>query len=191
MAWEVASGLAPGESVTLSSLSLPAGYSVWPGYFAAGTSDVYAYVDSHNPGVSAGAVAESNETNNRAELHGLTRDRAEPGAVGVASSGVLGWGCDPGRSRGSTKIATQYIVILTAGRIQRGYGVLSLRCFTSFNITRTYAVGVLSLRQSGTFHFMCAVFPRVAREKPHTNDRHVPCCRRQKCGVEMRNNATA
>jgi len=29
---------------------------------------------------------------------------------------------------------------------------------------RTYAVGVLSLRQSGTLHFMCAVFPRVARK---------------------------
>jgi len=30
MAWEVTSALAPGQSVTLSSLNLPAGYSIWP-----------------------------------------------------------------------------------------------------------------------------------------------------------------
>ncbi|HJZ47590.1 MAG TPA: CARDB domain-containing protein, partial [Roseiflexaceae bacterium] len=71
MAWQVTSELAPGQSVTLSSQSLPAGYSNWRGYFAAGTSDVYVYADSFNPGVVAGAVAESSETNNRAELHGL------------------------------------------------------------------------------------------------------------------------
>jgi hypothetical protein len=29
---------------------------------------------------------------------------------------------------------------------------------------RTYTVGVLSLRQSGTLHLMYAVFPRVARK---------------------------
>src|SRR5262249_45412482 len=49
MAWQVTSELAPGQSVTLSSQSLPAGYSNWRGYFAAGTSDVYVYADSFNP----------------------------------------------------------------------------------------------------------------------------------------------
>jgi hypothetical protein len=72
MAWEVVSGLAPGQSITLSSLSLPAGYSIWPGYFAAGSSDLYAYADSYKPGMMGGAAAESDETNNRAELHGLS-----------------------------------------------------------------------------------------------------------------------
>ena len=85
MAWEVTSGLAPGQSITLSSLSLPAGYSIWPGYFAAGTSDLYAYADSYNPGVVAGAVAESSETNNRGELHGLTVTGPNPAPVGAPS----------------------------------------------------------------------------------------------------------
>jgi hypothetical protein len=71
MAWEVAGGLAPGQSITLSSLSLPLGYSVWPGSFAAGSSDLYAYADSYNPGVVAGAVAESDEGNNQFHLGGL------------------------------------------------------------------------------------------------------------------------
>jgi hypothetical protein len=85
MAWEVTSGLAPGQSITLSSLSLPPGYSVWPGYFAAGTSDLYAYVDSYNPGIVDGAVAESNEANNRAELHGLRVTGPNPALVDVRS----------------------------------------------------------------------------------------------------------
>jgi CSLREA domain-containing protein len=83
MAWTVTSGLAPGQSITLSSLSLPAGYSIWPGYFAAGTSDLYAYADSFSPGVVDGAVAESDETNNRAELHGLSVTGPNPSLVGL------------------------------------------------------------------------------------------------------------
>ena len=83
MAWEVASGLAPGQNITLSSLSLPAGYLVWPGYFASGASDLYAYADSFNPGVVAGSVAESNEANNRAELHGLRVTGPNPALAGV------------------------------------------------------------------------------------------------------------
>ncbi len=31
MVWQVPGGLAPGQSITLSSQSLPAGYSIWPG----------------------------------------------------------------------------------------------------------------------------------------------------------------
>jgi len=83
MAWEVTSGLAPGQSITLSSRSLPAGYSIWPGYFASGTSDIYAYADSYNPDVAGGAVAESDEANNRAELHGLSVTGPNPTLVGL------------------------------------------------------------------------------------------------------------
>jgi hypothetical protein len=78
IAWNVENALAPGQSITLSSQSLPAGYSNWPGWFAAGTSDLYVYVDSYNPGVATGAVAESDETNNRAELRGLTVSGKNP-----------------------------------------------------------------------------------------------------------------
>lgn len=68
IAWAVTDKLAPGESVTLTSTtaSFSAGHTIWPGWFASGTSDVYLYVDSWNPGVATGAVAESDETNNLA-----------------------------------------------------------------------------------------------------------------------------
>jgi hypothetical protein len=81
IAWGVTSALAPGESITLSSQTLFGGYSVWPGWFAAGTSDIYAYVDSFNPGIVTGAVAESNEANNRAEIHGLSVTGQNPLAL--------------------------------------------------------------------------------------------------------------
>jgi hypothetical protein len=89
MAWQVPSGLAPGQSITLSSRRLPPGYSIWPGYFAAGSSDLYAYADSYNPGVVAGAVAESDEANNRAELRGLTVTGPNPALVSVQDVGDL------------------------------------------------------------------------------------------------------
>ena len=47
-------------------------FTVWPGFFASGTTDLYIYADSWNPGVASGAVIESNEGNNRAHLGGLT-----------------------------------------------------------------------------------------------------------------------
>ena len=72
LAWAVEESLGPGESVTLTST--PDSYwgpnTVWPGAFAAGTSDLYLYVDSYSTGGEAsGAVAESDEGNNRAERH--------------------------------------------------------------------------------------------------------------------------
>ncbi len=71
--WQVAAGLAPGHSVTLTSS--PGSYdvtrSLWPGYLAPGTSDLYLYVDSWSPGSPVGAVLEADEGNNRAERHGL------------------------------------------------------------------------------------------------------------------------
>jgi hypothetical protein len=84
MAWYVPAALAPGQSITLTSTpngycqdgsggANPAGYcnnaSIWPGAFASGTQHLYLFVDSSNPGVATGGVNESDETNNRAELH--------------------------------------------------------------------------------------------------------------------------
>jgi hypothetical protein len=72
IAWYVSGGLAPGQSVSLTSNNYASDYSIWPGYFASGTSDLYLYVDSWNRPASAGGVLESDETNNLAEQHGLT-----------------------------------------------------------------------------------------------------------------------
>jgi hypothetical protein len=73
IAWSIANELAPGESITLTSTigGYAAGQSIWPGYFASGTTDLYLYVDSWNPGMALGTAAESDEKNNRAELRGL------------------------------------------------------------------------------------------------------------------------
>ncbi len=73
ISWYIPVYLAPGESIKLTSTygSYANGNTVWPGYFIAGTTDLYLYVDSWNPGVPAGAVAESYEDNNRSELLGL------------------------------------------------------------------------------------------------------------------------
>lgn len=74
IAWGVAPGLYPGQRLTLSSSlgSYAAAYTRWPGFFTAGTTDLYVYADSWNPTGASGAVEESDEANNRAELHGLS-----------------------------------------------------------------------------------------------------------------------
>jgi hypothetical protein len=84
LAWYV-QGLAPGARVTLTSTQLEAGYSIWPGWFAAGTTDLYAYVDTYNPGVLAGAVSESDETNNQLHLGGLTVMGKNPASISLQS----------------------------------------------------------------------------------------------------------
>jgi uncharacterized repeat protein (TIGR01451 family) len=86
LAWFVATNLAPGQSITLTShpSSFSADHSNWAGFFASGTSDLYLYVDSWNPGVASGGVAESNENNNRAERHGLMVSGPNPAATGLA-----------------------------------------------------------------------------------------------------------
>jgi uncharacterized repeat protein (TIGR01451 family) len=73
MAWFVEQSLAPGEAIQLTSTpgSFLPDYSIWPGSFPAGVTDLYAYADSWDPVVISGAVTESDESNNRAELHGL------------------------------------------------------------------------------------------------------------------------
>jgi hypothetical protein len=72
LAWRVPA-LEPGASVILTSAkgSYAVGYTNWQGWFANGTTDLYVYVDSWNSLSPTGAVAESDETNNRAELRGL------------------------------------------------------------------------------------------------------------------------
>jgi hypothetical protein len=76
----VVPALAPGQQITLSSAagSYAQPYTRWPGWFAQGTTDLYLYVDSWNPGAPDGAVVESSEANNQAELHGLTVAGANP-----------------------------------------------------------------------------------------------------------------
>ncbi len=70
IAWHVPS-LAAGESIVLTSSpnSYDPTYTNWADEFAPGTTDLYLYADSWQPGSPSGAVLESNETNNRAELH--------------------------------------------------------------------------------------------------------------------------
>jgi hypothetical protein len=87
IAWSVPGGLEPNTSITLSSApgQFAAPYSSWPGYFARDTTDLYVYVDSWNPGVASGAVPESNEGNNRAELHGLVVTGPNPKLLSLRS----------------------------------------------------------------------------------------------------------
>ncbi len=86
IAWQVPATLAPGASITLSSASAPKDYSLWPGYFAAGTTDLYVYVDSWSPGVASGAVQESNEANNRDHVGGLTVTGPNPPSLAAEPS---------------------------------------------------------------------------------------------------------
>lgn len=69
-------GLGAGESVTLSTN--PANYdsrfTIWPGYFRSGTTNLYVYADSWTPTVpegQVGAIKESDETNNIKSILGL------------------------------------------------------------------------------------------------------------------------
>jgi hypothetical protein len=87
LAWRLPA-IPPGQSVTLTSDpgSYASEYSVWPGWFARGTTDLYAYADSWNPGVPIGAVPEANESNNRSELHGLIVTGTNPSVTGTAAN---------------------------------------------------------------------------------------------------------
>jgi hypothetical protein len=73
IAWGVTQILAPGESITL--VSTPDQYfleqTVWPGWFASGSSDLYLYVDTWHTTGQPGTQDELDETNNRTDLHGL------------------------------------------------------------------------------------------------------------------------
>jgi uncharacterized repeat protein (TIGR01451 family) len=86
IAWYVP-GLEPGESITLTSTveSMAPGHTIWPGWFAAGTSDLYVYVDSYGLESPAGAVAELDEGNNLVALHGLVVGGVNPAQAPDAS----------------------------------------------------------------------------------------------------------
>jgi hypothetical protein len=71
IAWGVNNLLDPGESVTLTSESYLEDFSIWPGWLASGTTDIYIYVDGWGE-TNRAAIPESNEANNRAHLDGLT-----------------------------------------------------------------------------------------------------------------------
>ncbi|MCB0112679.1 MAG: cadherin-like domain-containing protein [Caldilineaceae bacterium] len=68
LTWTVGN-LATGQVIELTSDAPATAYSIWPGSFAGGVSDLYLVVDSW--GSEAGLVKESNEANNIAALHGL------------------------------------------------------------------------------------------------------------------------
>jgi hypothetical protein len=65
LAWWVTQTLAPGEQITLTSLSYVIDYSDWPGYFNCfGPHILYAQVDSYSSATTYGAIAEADESNN-------------------------------------------------------------------------------------------------------------------------------
>jgi hypothetical protein len=88
IAWYVATPLAPGASITLSSASGAPGYTIWPGYFAAGTTDIYVYADSWNPSVATGAALEANETNNSDHIGGLSVTGPNPALRGAPATAL-------------------------------------------------------------------------------------------------------
>jgi hypothetical protein len=92
IAWYVNQSLAPGQSITLTSApgQFAGPQSIWPGSFASGTNALYVYVDSYNPPVPTGAVVESNETNNRAQITGF-----------VVAGASFSNGADPGAPSGA------------------------------------------------------------------------------------------
>lgn len=76
IAWAIPSpGLAPGASIILTSNGVgglaPSGpQTIWSGSFVAGTQDLFVYADSFSlNGSPNGGIVESNESNNRSELH--------------------------------------------------------------------------------------------------------------------------
>jgi hypothetical protein len=85
IAWAVSEELAAGQTITLTSTidSYAPDYTIWPGWFASGTTDLALYVDSWNPNSANGAVAESNESNNLSVLSGLSVSGPNPIQVSV------------------------------------------------------------------------------------------------------------
>jgi hypothetical protein len=94
--WGVSEPLQPGESVTLTSTagSYAAEQTIWPGWFAAGTSDLYLLVDSWNCDangeqcVTGGAVDEGDETNNLTHLNGLTVTGGNPSQTTIQTEAL-------------------------------------------------------------------------------------------------------
>jgi hypothetical protein len=85
LAWYVPE-LAPGARITLTSKTLPAGYSNWPGFFATGTTDLYVYADSWNPNGRVGTVVESDEANNQFHRGGLVVTGPNPSQASLQTA---------------------------------------------------------------------------------------------------------
>jgi CSLREA domain-containing protein len=80
-AWAVRETLGPGESVTLTTAGgFDPSRTYWTGWLPSGATTIYAYADSWNTDGTRGAVLESDETNNRGELSGLTVTGQNPPA---------------------------------------------------------------------------------------------------------------
>jgi hypothetical protein len=81
VAWAVTSGLAPGETIVLSTRegAFADEYSIWSGSFVTGTTTLMAYADSWNPGKAEGLSGDFNVANNLAVLRALnvTAERRE------------------------------------------------------------------------------------------------------------------
>ena len=81
VAWAVRNGLAPGESITLTTLEgFDPQRTYWLGWLPSGTTTLYAYADSWNTTGSTGVVQERDETNNRGVLDGLSVTGVNPPA---------------------------------------------------------------------------------------------------------------
>ena len=73
------------------------------------------------------------------------------------------WACGRSRPRPATRFVTNTVAAM------RGLpSAVGPRCAVDGGMyLRTYAVGVLSLVQRGTFHFNVCGFPRYARKTAH------------------------
>jgi len=68
-AWSITRTLAPGQLITLTSATLHPDFDYWPDRFViSGSHAVYVYVDSYAPSSPSGAIIETDESDNRADL---------------------------------------------------------------------------------------------------------------------------
>lgn len=87
LAWFVEEPLAPGQQIVLSASTRRADYSNWPGFFAAGTTDLYLVIDSWGPQGATSLIDEKDESNNIAHLGGL-QVLANPSFVAPSSTSI-------------------------------------------------------------------------------------------------------
>jgi hypothetical protein len=80
LTWSVDQPLLPGQSVTLTSEpgQFAAQYSRWPGWLAAGTTDLYVLADSFDPANLVGPSGETNTSNNLYHIGGLSVSGSNP-----------------------------------------------------------------------------------------------------------------
>jgi hypothetical protein len=71
LAWFIDEPLGPGQKISLSASTSKTGYTVWPGSFAAGTTDLYLVIDSWGPQGATSLIDERDESNNVVHIGGL------------------------------------------------------------------------------------------------------------------------